>query len=228
MMKILSRIIRGLTSPKRQLKKLYLNTLFNKVSGVIHVGGNYGQESAFYSKKNLNVLWIEPIPEIFEQLCKNIKNYKNQMAVNALITDIDNKEYVFNVANNKGGSSSIFQLKDHTELWPEVDYVKSINLQSIKLSTLIRRNKIDMSKYQFLVLDTQGSEMLVLKSSKPILEHLKYIKLEVANFEAYKGCCTLDDIYTFMNDNNYIEVGKYQFAGKKEKKYYDIVFKKLK
>jgi FkbM family methyltransferase len=226
-LKALYRLIRGLTSPKRQIKKLYLNSLFNKVNGVIHVGGNYGQESKFYNGKDLNVLWIEPIPEIFEQLNLNTKKFHNQKAINALITDKDDKEYVFNIANNKGGSSSIFKLKDHSELWPEVDYVKSINIKSTKLSSLVKHHNIDMSKYQFLVLDTQGSEMLVLNSAIPILKYFKYIKLEVANFEAYQGCCTLEDVYAFMKKNNYTEVGKYQFAGKKSKKYFDIVFKKI-
>ena len=49
----------------------------------------------------------------------------------------------------------------------------------------------------------------------------------MANFEAYQGCCTLEDVYAFMKKNNYTEVGKYQFAGKKSKKYFDIVFKKI-
>ena len=80
---------------------------------------------------------------------------------------------------------------------------------------------------QFLVLDTQGSEMLVLNSTIPILKYFKYIKLEVANFEAYEGCCKWDDVNSFMHENRYIEVGKYQFAGKKSKKYFDVVFKKI-
>lgn len=38
--------------------------------GVVHVGANLGQERELYEHYGLNVLWVEPIPEVFEQLKK--------------------------------------------------------------------------------------------------------------------------------------------------------------
>lgn len=63
------------------------NKFLKHITGVMHIGANTGQERDLYKKYNLNVLWIEPIPKIYEKLEKNIKGYKNQKAIKALITD---------------------------------------------------------------------------------------------------------------------------------------------
>jgi FkbM family methyltransferase len=102
------------------------NKYLKNINGVIHIGANTGQERNLYEKYNLNVLWIEPIPKIYEELKKNIKDNKNQKAIKALITDKDNKEYQFNIANNNGASSSILELKEHKDMWPDVFYKDTI------------------------------------------------------------------------------------------------------
>jgi hypothetical protein len=68
-------------------------------SGVIHVGANTGQERDIYARHDLKVAWIEPIPERFAILRKNIRSLSDQVAINALITDQDGKPYTFHVAN---------------------------------------------------------------------------------------------------------------------------------
>ena len=63
-----------------------------------------------------------------------------------------------------------------------------------------------------LVIDTQGSELLVLKGALPILHHFKYIQTEVPDFEAYKGCCQLKDLQFFLVGLGYQEISRHQFA----------------
>jgi FkbM family methyltransferase len=199
-----------------------------EVSGVVHVGANSGQEREIYNQFGLNVIWIEPIPQVFEQLKNNLKGYQNQQAIEALITDIEDKTYEFHIANNNGASSSIYELNEHKDIWPDINYKESISLNSITLTSLFIRESIDVSKYQALIMDTQGSELLVLKGSLPILKHFKYVKTEVADFESYKGCCTLSQMRDFMFENGYKEYGRKIFAlSTKGGKYYDIIFKRI-
>ena len=77
-------------------------------SGVIHIGANCGQERHLYAQHQLPVVWIEPLPEPFEVLTKNISGLANQVAIKALITDRDGDRRTLHVANNDGQSSSIF------------------------------------------------------------------------------------------------------------------------
>ena len=195
------------------------------ISGVVHVGANTGQERKIYNSYRLDVIWVEPIPDIFEQLKNNIKGYKNQQAFKALITDVENKKYELHIASNNGASSSIYELKHHKDIWPHVSYQKSISMNSITLTSLFSRELIDSTKYQALVMDTQGSELLVLKGSLPILKNFKYIKTEVADFESYDGCCQLKEMRDFMIEHGYKEYHCNKFAQReKGGSYYDIIF----
>ena len=153
------------------------------------LGANVGYEAKLYRAHGLSVVFIEPIPEVFARLSAKIRGFKDQKAFQALVTDVDDKEYKFYVANNYGESSSIFKFKHVKDIWPDIDYKTSILLKSTTLATLFKREQLDASKYQALIMDTQGSELLVLKGSIPILDNFKFIKTEVADFESYEGCC---------------------------------------
>jgi len=151
---------------------------------------------------------------VFTLLNVNIRGFTKQCVFQALVTDIDDKEYKFHIANNNGASSSILNLKLHKDIWPSVEYTKTILLKSITLATLFKREQIDASKYQALIMDTQGSELLVLRGSISILDHFEYIKTEVADFESYEGCCQLSDISNFMVSHGYKELSRNKLASK--------------
>lgn len=197
------------------------------VSGVIHVGANSGQEREQYNNFGLQVIWVEPIPEVFTELKSNIKGFSNQRACQALVTDVDGREYQFHISNNIGASSSILELKQHKDIWPDVHFTTSISLKSITLASLLERESIDPCDYQALIMDTQGSELLVLQGSIPILENFEYIKTEVPDFESYEGCCQLVDISAFMESHGYIEYSRNKFASRAAGgDYFDIVYRK--
>ena len=197
------------------------------VTGIIHVGANTGQERNLYKNHRLKVVWVEPIPEVYTQLKYNIKGYKDQRAIQALVTEIDNQKYDFHISNNNGQSSSILDLKQHKEIWPNVEYTTKISLKSITLDSLFKKEKIDATKYQALIMDTQGSEMLILLGSLSILNHFEFIKLEVPDFESYEGCCQLSDINNFMVEHGYREYSRNKFASRtKVGSYFDIVYRR--
>lgn len=219
-------IIHRITLFKNKILGIDSNSFLKTSKGIIHIGANSGQERDVYHKNNLNVLWIEPIEEVFNVLQSNIEGYPNQIALKALLTDEEGKEYNFNIASNNGESSSIFDLKGHKDIWPDIDYEKSVLLKSETLPSLIKINDINLENYDILSLDTQGSELLILNGAKDLLENFKYIKSEVADFEAYDGCCTLNDINKFMFDNNFKLQSKFRFANRqKGGSYYEVIYK---
>lgn len=198
------------------------------VTGVIHVGANTGQEAVLYDKYGLSVVWIEPIPEVFETLKSNIAGFTKQIAIQGLVTDIEDKEYEFNVASNYGASSSILELNLHQDIWPEIQYERKIKIQSKTLVSILKDNHIDISKYDTLIMDTQGSELLVLKGAIPVIKNFTYIKTEVPDFESYKGCCQLKDIESFLSALGYKEFSRHKFIEHPDEgNYYDVVYKKV-
>lgn len=197
------------------------------VSGVIHVGANSGQERNRYKHHDLRVVWIEPIPEVFAALVANLHGYSNQIAFQHLVTDQDDAEYEFHVSNNSGKSSSILELKLHRDIWPEVAYDRTITLRSTTLVSLLKNERINIGDYDALILDTQGSERLVLEGAAPVLHAFRFIKTEIPDFESYAGCCQLKDIDAFVTQYGFQEVSRHRFAERSESEgYYDVVYER--
>ncbi|HVY64270.1 MAG TPA: FkbM family methyltransferase [Gammaproteobacteria bacterium] len=203
------------------------NRFLRSVRGVIHVGANVGQERELYARYGLDVLWIEPIPEVFVTLRANLEGFPRQRAVQALVTDRDGHAYEFHVASNAGESSSILELKQHRDVWPKVAFTRSINLRSVTLPALLEREGIDPGLYDALVMDTQGSELLVLEGAEPLLPRFAYIKTEVPDFEAYEGCVQLAELTAFLAARGYAELARHRFASRAAGgHYYDVVYRR--
>src|SRR5262245_25207057 len=149
----ISRIVRRAKKIVRPFLRGNPNSFLRRISGVIHVGANLGQERALYGRHKLNVIWIEPIPDICEKLKQNLEDFPRQSAFQYLITDRDDAEYTFHISNNNGQSSSIFDLNLHKEIWPTVGYQETIKLKSLTLASFAQVEGIDMSLYDALVLD---------------------------------------------------------------------------
>ena len=225
MYKILKKII---PSNIKNFLKYYLpeNIFLRDSIGVIHVGASFGQECKLYDHYNQNVIWIEPIPDVFFELKKNVKKFNKQNCYNYLVTDIDDKEYDFKITNNSL-SSSIFSLEEHKKMWPEVEFSHSISLRSITLNNLISKENIDLNNYDTLIIDTQGSELLVLKGLGENIKNFKYIKVEACNFKSYDGGCTDEEILSYMTNHNFKEKKRFTSSPKiheKNYKYHDILF----
>jgi hypothetical protein len=110
-------------------------------------------------------------------------------------------------------------------VWPKVDYTRTIKLTSTTLATLLAREGIDGSLYDALVMDTQGSELLVLKGAESALARFKFVKTEVPDFEAYLGCARLADIEAFLTARGYRELVRHCFAQRVGGgRYYDVVY----
>ncbi len=182
------------------------------VSGVIHVGANAGQERDIYDSLGLTVLWVEAIPALARKVRRTLASYPLQECIECLLTDQDGKDYPFNVSNNYGASSSIYDFALHKDLWPSVVFVEKIMLRSRTFEKLAHERHIDMSMYAALVLDVQGSELLVLKGFGRLIDSMKFVLVEAAEFEAYAGGCRLDQLTEYLAAFGFRELRKTEFA----------------
>ena len=220
--------LKGLLRRHGWVDRRTVKGFLREVRGVIHVGAHTGQERGLYAQYGLKVLWIEPLEEHFSALQQNIAALPDQRALQALVTDSDGGEYVFNVASNAGGSSSILELKLHADIWPNVTYTRAVAMRGTTLPALLEKHGIDASAYDALVMDTQGSELLVLRGAAALLDGLNYIRTEVADFEAYEHCCQLADIEAFLAAHGFREqVRKVIARHPKGGGYYDIVYRRV-
>jgi FkbM family methyltransferase len=210
---------------QRALHSRRLDKALQTVSGVIHVGANLGQEREIYAEHDLAVLWVEPIPSVFARLQLNVAGLPRQHCVNALVSDEDGREFTFHVASNDGASSSILDLAEHRDIWPEVHYIDDMRLTSTTLPTLLSVERLQAEQYDMLTLDTQGSELTILKGAAPLLGYFRYIRTEVADFESYVGCAKRHELTAFLAGYGFREWAVEPFADRKDGgRYYNILY----
>jgi FkbM family methyltransferase len=209
----------------RDFARLRHYLMMKKLKGIIHVGANTGQEGNNYASYGLNVLWIEPIPWVFKKMKSTISSYPNQLALEYLVLDKDGETTTLHISNNEGASSSVMDLALHQDVWPSIHFTRDIEIQSYKLDTIIDREHINLTDYDGLVLDTQGSELLVLKGAQRALRNARMVKVEVADFEAYAGCPRPEQIADFLGTYGLREWMRTPFAGHSGGgRYYDIIY----
>lgn len=196
---------------KKNDRFAYLDQYLRISKGIMHLGAHLGQEAEYYSSLDKPILWIEAIPNIYARLIENIKNFNNQTALNALLTDKDNILHTFNISNYLDGvSSSIFEFGKYSEgeksLWPKhkLHMVDKIDLLSVRLDTLLEANKIDVSRYNFWIVDLQGAELLALKGAERSLKNCDMLYTEVSLDEVYKDGVLYPELVSFLSSQNFI------------------------
>ena len=115
---------------------------------------------------NWKGICVEPIPNRYESLCKN---RPNSVCFDNAVYDVSNKQVIFDIANNFDLLSGISQNIDcHVQA---VNANKSqIIVTTISLNDLLEKSNAP-SFMEYLSLDTEGSELEILKS----LDFQKYM-----------------------------------------------------
>jgi hypothetical protein len=175
------------------------NILLSKniqIKGAFHIGAHECEELGFYNELGLkieDIVWIDAIPsKVSEATNRGIPN-----VYNAVITDKDDEDVVFNISNNVQ-SSSVLEFGTHSKEHPHVFYVDKIHQKSITIDTFFERNKMDASKYNFWNFDIQGAELMALKGATGSIQYAKALYLEVNEKELYKNCGLITEIDEFL------------------------------
>ncbi len=162
------------------------------IAGALHVGAHDCEELGFYASLGLareDLIWVDALPEkLVQAQQRGIPN-----VYNALVTDRDDVDTIFNIANN-GQSSSVLELHTHKVEHPHITYVGQFRAPSITIDSFFARNGLDPEKYDFWNFDIQGAELMALRGASASIKHAKALYLEVNEKELYKGCGLISDI----------------------------------
>lgn len=167
-----------------------------QIKGVLHVGMHEAEEIGTYEKcvSRDKILWVEAMPDKVKY-CQS--KFPGILVENAVVSDVDDQEVMFNVSNN-GQSSSILQLGIHKIKHPEIHYTHSFKCKTKRLENVISNYK-DSIHFNFLNLDIQGVELRALKSLGNYLENVDYIYTEVNSDYVYKKCDLIQDIDEYLS-----------------------------
>ena len=180
--------------------------IFNiQPAGIIHVGAHLVPERSIYKNKKFEpVLWIESQEEMVRKAEILLRDCPNQKIVNSTLWSTVGETKTFFNASNNGGSSSLLDLNLHKASYPEIVITDTVKVITNTLEELARTQINQMQEYKILILDTQGSELEILKGGKSILSNFDVIICEVSIRKLYKNGPLIKDIENFLNDSNYI------------------------
>jgi len=188
------------------LKELMIKYGITNIDNVIHIGAHYGEEVKDYSDIGVKYLTlIEPDPDSFEVLTKNIGmlNSKMQVAlVNIALGDMEGNAILHRETANHGASNSILAPKKHLEYYPDIQFKSSVQ---VDVTTLDRLIPCELLGYTLINCDVQGFEKQVFKGATQFLKHTDAIYVEVNREELYEGCTQVEELDLILCDFDRVE-----------------------
>ncbi len=187
------------------------NQLFSryhiKTDGVLHLGANTGQEVEAYVALGIKrVIWVEALPDVCAQLAKNVMKYPGHVALLGCLSDRDGDQVDFNRASNGSQSSSFLEFGTHAKKYPGTVFIEKIRMFTSRVDTLLIRHGVEIGQGWFLNLDSQGSELLVLKGMGQLLKQFNWAYIEVNQEELYVGCPMVGEIDDFLKKFGFVGV----------------------
>jgi FkbM family methyltransferase len=180
-----------------------LKTEFSlNVRGLIQVGSFVGKKFSLLKEVGFtDFVLIEANPNLIHELRNNVGN--EPTILNALVTDVDDKEYDFYIGNHIQ-ASSVLEFYKHVDYYPELSKVtETIKLKGTTLDSLLKRESVDISKFNFLMMDVQGAEKMVLDGFKNNIQHIDYIYTEL-NFDVmYRNCVLENELTNYLQNENF-------------------------
>ena len=186
--------------------KLELLNAIHDCKGIIHMGAHRGGEAAIYDWFNKKTIWIEANPRMIDDLKDHTSQYINQKVIQALLSDEDNKLVNFNISSNDGASSSIFSFGSYKKIHEKIKMTNVMKLKTSTLDTIIKKEQINVDKYNFWVVDLQGAELLALKGANEMIKSCKFMYIEISKEDIYKNGANWYELNDFLKKKNFIPV----------------------
>lgn len=210
--RILGRIYRILTGAQNR----YFETQLKQCTGLLHVGANVAQEAAAYDRMGLPVVWVEGLPDLAAQARITTAAYPNQIVLQTIVSDKSGETVTMRRANNNGASSSILNYVDEGGLWPEIEMVEELELQTDTIDGIMAKHPSAFSKIDACLLDIQGAEYLALKGATRFLRQVKLVSVETCEMELYEGGARPEALSEILTSAGFIETRRNYFAGNKK------------
>ena len=200
---------------------------FGDVDTVIHAGAHLAEERIYYLKSNLKVYWIEANPKIHKKMMKNIRFYRNQKGILATLSQFPGEKVEFYIANDTS-CSSVLEFND-LEVTPTHHHVEKIMTVTTSLSELISKKRIILGEKNLLLVDTQGTELQVIKGLEEYLCNFEYIIAESQDYELYQNQSLTNEIEAFLLSSGFSLVKKesWDYNMSRSKNCYELIFKKI-
>lgn len=166
----------------------WLREIKDRITGILHVGAHTGQEAEFYDSIGVkNVIWIEANPELIPRLKANVEPYGHRVIQALVLSGPVGEPMPFYISSNDGESSSYLDFQEHTQHYPDITMVKTIELDTTSLDCLFPNG--ELKGFNLWVLDVQGCEAALLFGACRSIAFADYVLTEI-DFGSLYECGT--------------------------------------
>jgi len=165
---------------------------------ILEAGAHKGKDTV-----EMAMLWpmgvihaFEPVPHLFKLLENNTRNLKNVHCYQLALGNSKGSESLFISSGASDGSSSLLPPKELLNNFPTVYFDKELPVHTITLDEWAREHCV--TKIDFMWLDLQGMELMVLKSGLNLLKTVSAIYTEVSSTEIYEGQTLYSDLKDWL------------------------------
>ncbi len=165
---------------------------------VLHLGAHLGEEADQYQRAGAReVVWVEADPDVAERLVVQVTPFGHR-AINAVVSERDDREMTFHVADNDGRSSSLLEMETHLTQHPEVGVIGTKRLRTSTVDSICASHAV--ADVDLLTMDLQGAELMALRGATRTLQSVRFVYTEVNVEELYRGCATLEELDEHLHD----------------------------
>jgi len=173
---------------------------------IIEAGAAMGEDTVNFS--NLfpkgKIYSFEPSPKAYSHTYQLVKDRPNVDLYNNALGERTGEVLKMNISDRFGeawGSSSILSPKEHLTYHGDITFKETVDVKIVNLDDFIRKKNIKC--VDFLWLDLQGYEPLVLKSSPELLKITKHVYTEVNLIELYDSVMLYPAYKEMMESKGY-------------------------
>lgn len=167
------------------------------ITGIIHVGGHFGEELAEYVRTGIqDIVVFEPLESNFNVLFKNVNQLNANIIGHQVALGSEEKDIEMFVSSNDGLSSSVLKPKVHLTQYKNITFDES---EKVEMKTL---DSFNYTGYNFINMDVQGYELEVLRGGSETLKNVDYVYCEVNRDEVYENNAYVEEIDEFLSEYN--------------------------
>lgn len=186
-----------------------------KIKGAIVVGAADGIDYPYLKRHTNYGLYFEPVPKSFHKLKEKLKTKSPEEDVHCYNYGLLDKEGIFSFWQGlELQNSSFLELNEkRPKIHRQNIHDIVIEVKTTTLDTFFKTHpQHKCNNYNLLLLDCQGTELLVLKGAKKTLNNIDTIIIELSYFEIYKGTPLAVEVDNFLKQCGFTKIKEIPFV----------------
>lgn len=186
----------------------FIGTFLPEDPVIVEAGAKFGTDT-----KKMSLFWpkgriftFEPVPELYSATVHNTRNYRNVKCCPLALSERSGEDTLFVSSGKSVGASSLLRPNVHLNIHPDTFFNSEIEVRTISIDDFAEQENI--SAVDFLWLDTQGTELAIMKGAPRIMKTVKLIHTEVSLMEVYDNAPLYAEVRQWLESQGFCVIAE--------------------